>query len=75
MSKNFPPVTPQDGHEIAMLASGYKSLKIDFYQPFYVKNSETNIAQNIEISDNERLLVGNNESSEYIHDLNETDNI
>jgi len=77
MSNNFPPVTPQDRHEIAMLASGDKSLKIDFFQPFYVENSayldEINIAQTVVISDDEKTIVEKNKSSEYVHELNETD--
>lgn len=48
-----------------------------FFQPFYVENSayldEINIAQTVVISDDERILVEKNKSSEFIHELNETD--
>jgi hypothetical protein len=62
-----------------MLASGDKSLKIDFFRPFYVENSaysdEIHITQNVVLSDNEKLLVKKNKSSEYAYELNETDKI
>lgn len=46
VSKNFPPVTPEDKHTISVLAQGDKSLPISFFESFLPNSSSAHSTSN-----------------------------